>query len=301
LKNWKLWISSLFLFVLLIIAFIGPTLPFVDEDLKGTVLIKTEEGKFLLPPFAPMKGYPLGSDHRGVDLLSLIIMGAKETLFILISVVAVRYIIAIPMAIGGFYFRLVESLLRVWQLIFSFMPPIFFMLFFVSLPFVFFSNVRSVWIILFLALIEAGRVAGIVHQHMKETEKRPYIEAGIVAGGSPFMLFKNYYLPVLIPHIIILIINDLGRILFILAQLGVVHVYITHKFDNVNRGLYEVVNTSLAWPTLFEKITIDIFAHEWIPLSAAGVIAITILCLNMIAEGLQTYFENKYKTFRSDL
>ncbi|MDN3020115.1 hypothetical protein PH210_28645 [Paenibacillus sp. BSR1-1] len=104
-------------------------------------------------------------------------------------------------------------------------------------------------------------------------------------------MFKNYYFPVVIPHIIILIINDMGRILFLIAQLGVVHIYVTHKFISNEGPGYDVVNSSLAWPTMFETITADIFSYEWIPFSVIGAIAWTIYTFNMFADGLQKFFE----------
>ncbi|WML59099.1 ABC transporter permease subunit [Neobacillus sp. PS2-9] len=300
-RNYKLWISSIFLLFLLIIVFAGPSLPFVDSKLKQNGAIKTEEGKFYLPPFPPMEGYPLGSNHEGVDILSLLVMGAKETLSIVIMVVLIRYLLAIPLAVGGFYSKWLEKILQAWQQLFSFMPPIFFVSFFVTLPFIFFAPDRGFRVIVILAVLETGRVAEIILQHMKETRRRPYIEAGIAAGGSPFKMFKNYYFPAVIPHIIILIINDMGRVLFLIAQLGVVHIYVTHKFMTVESGAYEVVNTSLAWPTMFSTITKDIFTYEWIPFSVIGAIALTIFIFNMFADGMQRFFERKYRTFRSDL
>jgi peptide/nickel transport system permease protein len=76
---------------------------------------------------------------------------------------------------------------------------------------------------------------------------------------------------------------------------------LTHKFTSIKSGAYEVVNTSLAWPTMFRTITADIFTYEWIPLSVIGAIAVTIYIFNMFADGLQRLFEKKYRTYRNDL
>jgi hypothetical protein len=81
-----------------------------------------------------------------------------------------------------------------------------------------------------------------------------------------------------------------ARVLFLIAQLGVVHIYVTHKFMTVESGAYEVVNTSLAWPMMFSTITKDIFTYEWIPLSVIGAIAVTIFIFNMFADGMQRFF-----------
>lgn len=137
-KNWKLWFSSTFLLLLVILVFAAPHLPFVNPELERTVSIKNADGSFSLPPYPPRKEFPLGSDHDGVGVLDQILLGAKETLTIVLLVVLIRYILAIPLAIGGFYSRFIEKCLQIWQQLFSFMPPIFFVSFFVALPFVFF-------------------------------------------------------------------------------------------------------------------------------------------------------------------
>ena len=300
-KNYKLWISSLFLLGLLILIFLGPKLPFVESGLKQHKMLHTKAEGFLLPPYAPRSGFPLGSDHYGVDILSLIVMGAKETLSLVLLIVAIRYLLAVPLAVAGFYSKWMEKFLQGWQQLFSFMPPIFFVAFFVTLPIIFFSDKRALWVILVLALLESGRVAEILLGHMQETSKRAYIEAGIVCGTPPLRMFKNYYFPAVVPHIIILMINDMGRVLFLIAQLGVVQIYVSHKFISNEAGSYDIVNTSLAWPVLFQKITEDIFLYQWIPFSVIGAIAVTIFIFNMFADGMQKFFEKKYRTYRSDL
>ncbi|WP_043929877.1 ABC transporter permease subunit [Bacillus sp. EB01] len=300
--NWRLWLGAFFLVIVALVAVFGSYFPFVDTELKELGALKTEEGKFVLPPFPPMDGYPLGSNHKGVDILSLIIMGAGETLLIVLAIVVVRYVFAVPLAVAAFYSKFMEVAMHAWQQLFSFMPPIFFVSFFAMLPFIFFSEIRPVWFVLVLALLEGGRVAEIIHEHMKQTEKRPYIEAGIVAGCTPYKMFRNYYLPVVIPNIIVLVINDIGRILFLISQLGIIHIFINHTFiSQESRFLYDVVNTSHAWPTLFMTILDDVRIYRWIPFSAIAAIGLTILFLNLFAGGLQRYFENKHRLVRNDL
>ena len=301
-RNWRLWTGAFFLILLVLVAVFGPKFPFVDTELKELGALKTEEGKFILVPFPPMEGYPLGSDHKGVDILSLLIMGAGETLKIVLGVVVLRYVFAIPLAVAGFYSKFMEGIMHGWQQLFSFMPPIFFVSFFSGLPFIYFSDWRPGWMILVLALLETGRVAEIIHTHLRDTEKRPYIEAGIVSGCSPYRLFRNYYLPVVIPNIIVLVINDFGRILFLLSQLGIVRIFISMKFMMNEWGTgYEAVNTSPSWPILFMTILDDVRIYKWIPLSAIGAIGLTLLFLNLFAGGVQRYFETKHRMVRNDL
>ncbi|WML50156.1 hypothetical protein RCG23_10195 [Neobacillus sp. PS3-34] len=150
-----------------------PFLPFIDHNLTERQFIFTNSGRIFIPPFAPSAKFPLGTDHNGVDLLSRVIVGTRETLYLMCGVIVVRYLLAIPLAIGGFYSRIIESVLKGWNQVFSFMPPIFFLSLFVGLPFIFLSSIHSVWLILILAILDVGRTAEIIHQQMKETQKRP--------------------------------------------------------------------------------------------------------------------------------
>ncbi|WP_279401469.1 hypothetical protein [Piscibacillus salipiscarius] len=64
--------------ILLLITFVGPQLPWIDQELEETQYVWSDDGIPIPPPYEPNGQYWLGSDHDGRDLLSLIVMGAKE-------------------------------------------------------------------------------------------------------------------------------------------------------------------------------------------------------------------------------
>ena len=97
-KNYSLIFGLIFLFFIFMIIFLGQYFPFVDKELTRTSMIKTDEG-IMIPPFPPMKGYILGSDNNGVDVLSRLVIGAKETFLIVLTIVIIRYLIAIPLGV----------------------------------------------------------------------------------------------------------------------------------------------------------------------------------------------------------
>ena len=65
-----------------------------------------------------------------------------------------------------------------------------------------------------IAIIEVGRVSDIFLKNMEETNKKPFVESGIVTGCTRFTLFKKYFWAELQPHVFTNFFNDLGRIYF---------------------------------------------------------------------------------------
>lgn len=293
--NKSLIFGLIILSFLVVITFIAPYLPFVDTSLKDTVMRQKEGGGFELPPFAPSADFPIGSDHNGVDLLSRLLLGTKETLLTILAIVLIRYLIAIPLAMASFYSRFFHRILIVWNRLFSFMPPIFFVILIIGTPFILFSDNRYLWILIVLAMIEVGRVADIFYQGMVEISKRTYVEAGIVAGSSPLTMLKNYYWPPLRPSFIVQFFSDLGRTLFLIGQLGIIEIFLSVEFVSQLSGGYKTLNTSNVWPTYFVDITQHIWSHPWLPITGTLAIGLTIFAFSMTSNGLQQYFDKKYK------
>lgn len=291
--NKSLFFGLVILAFLMIISFIAPYLPFVDTSLKETVMMQKEDGGFGLPPFPPSKDFPIGTDALGVDLLSRVLLGTKETLLTILAIVLMRYIIAIPLAMASFYSRIFHTVMVVWNRLFSFLPPIFFVILIIGTPFITFSDNRFLWIMLVLALIEAGRVADIFYQGMVDISKKPYVEAGVVAGSSPLTMLKNYYWPPLRPFFIVQFFSDLGRTLFLIGQLGIIEIYLSVEFVSQLGGGYKAMNTSNVWPTYFAEITHHIWSHPWLPITGTIAIGLTILALSMTSTGLQQYYNKR--------
>ncbi|HLS07346.1 MAG TPA: peptide ABC transporter permease, partial [Bacillota bacterium] len=98
LRNHLLFTVALLLLIcILFLALFGEYLPIVDEQLTAENH-RTENGVLYTPPFEPSQENLFGSDHQGRDLLSLIIIGAKETLLIVLFITVLRYLVAIPLA-----------------------------------------------------------------------------------------------------------------------------------------------------------------------------------------------------------
>ena len=101
-KNFPLWIGSILLAFFVFVMLAGPYMPFIDKDLKkepSRWVMKDGKQKLTLPPYKPSSKNWLGSDKRGVDNLSKLVVTAKDTILLVLAITAVRYAIGVPLGL----------------------------------------------------------------------------------------------------------------------------------------------------------------------------------------------------------
>ena len=291
LKNKALWTGGFFLLLLFLLATFGSYFSYVKEGMEGKRLIFLESGGIERAPFPPSADFPLGSDHEGRNMVSLLVMGAKDTLILIFLITSIRYIAGIVLgAIASFGGRMISSVLNVWDQIFSSMPVIFFAILAFNLPLLIYAENRF-WVVIFsIALVEVGRVGVTIRDQLIHVKSKPYIEAARTTGLTNFGLAKNHFLPILLPTMLVNFCFDIGRVALIIGQLGIFSIFITMEFVEVQAGLYQISNTSFNWPTILGDARKDIYTAVWIPAAAAFAIMYVILTFNILGEGLRRHF-----------
>lgn len=161
---------------------------------------------------------------------------------------------------------------------------------FITMPVFTFSPHRVYWIVLILSLSDVGRVAYVFQQAMKSISHTQYVEAGVTIGNSPFGLFSRHYLPNLLPDAVIHFFMDLGKVTLLLGQLGILSIFVTQAFVQLNYGYGELQNTSLNWPILLGMAKSNMINGFWIPFFPALALTYLILTFNLIGEGLRKHF-----------
>lgn len=298
-RNIPLWIGSIMLLFLIFMMFFGTYLPFIDKDLEVEVFRRDEDGKLILPPYEPSLKNLLGTDQRGVDTLSRIVVGAKETVFIVFAIAAIRYLIAVPLGIFAYKQKgAAHWIVTGLNQLFSSLPTIFSAVLLVSLPFLLTNQHRLLWVILLLASIEIGRVAYIIQQHTYKISREPFVEAGIAIGNSPWNLYRRYYLPSLLPEIIINFCIDLGKVMLLIGQMGALNVFLSQEWVQLSYGSVEFMNTSQNWATLLASHRADIYANKFsFIFYPAFAIMYVILTFNILSEGLRRHFNRRVNVY----
>ncbi|WP_163100396.1 ABC transporter permease [Peribacillus alkalitolerans] len=294
--NPLLWLGLIMLIALVYMTFFGKYLPQVDQKLHTILYVMDENKKPVIPPYPPSEEHLLGTDNTGRDLLSLLVLGAKETLGIIALITLIRYLIAIPLAFFAHKNILGSRIILHWLNGFlSYIPTIVVVILLVTLPPILTTEIRPVYILLIIAFVEIGRAADMIKLEFDELSSKEFIKAGIACGASPLTMFKTYYLPFLYGKIAVYMISDLGRVLFLLGQLGFIGIFISQELVQQENGLSKLVNNSISWPAMFIDAFNDVRGPIWIPFFAALAMTYTIFTFNLLAQGLQNLLKKKVR------
>jgi peptide/nickel transport system permease protein len=293
-KNIPLLLGSFFFLILLLFATVGPLLLFVEDGLEEEVMRRDDTGLHI-PAFAPSKENILGSDNNGRDMLSLLIMGTKETLIIVFAAGIMRYLIAIPLGAGAVFSKIALRILNGWNYLLSFIPPIFLVALLLGIPSIFFSKNLFFWFLFVIAIAEVGRVAETTRSQIVHLSGNQFIEAAITSGTTAGGLLKRHYFPHLRPQLIQNFVSDLARVLFLMAQLAVVQIFIGREFKSELSGGYLAHNTSLSYPGFLQTIMRDMWTHTWIPYSTVLFISFMVITFYLLSEGIKNYYKRKYR------
>lgn len=293
-KNIPLWIGVSLLAILVFTMFVGPYLPFIDKELQGEPH-RWVGKKLHLPAYSPSPDNILGSDKKGVDNLSKLVVGAKETIFIILTIAVIRYLIGVPLGLlarrkKGISHFLVTLLNKVC----SFLPSVFLVVLLLALPVLLFSTSRLYWALIIIAVVEAGRVAVTVQAKANRISKELYVEAGTALGLSSKRMIRKYYIPEMVPELIVNFCTDLGKVTILLGQLAVLNLFLSQKWVEVNYYVWQFVNTQFNWATLISNHRTEIymgkFAFVFYP---AFAMMFAILTFNMLGEGFRRKFHLK--------
>ncbi|WP_180850337.1 ABC transporter permease [Bacillus sp. UMB0893] len=289
--NKPLMIGSIMLAAILLFSLIGPLIPSVQEGIKEQRMVFVDSTTYERAPFPPSLTYPFGSDQDGKDILSLIIIGAKDTLLLIFSITAIRYLAAILLTFLGLNkkspFRLLIYGLNGFA---ASLPIIFAAILFITMPMFTFSPNRIIWVIIFLSLTDVGRVAYIIQQTMSSISHSQFVEAGVTVGNTSIGMFTRYYLPNLLPEIMVQFFMDLGKVALLLGQLGIFSIFVSQVFVQTGYGFGELQNTSMNWSTLLGMARSDILKGFWIPFFPALALTLVIFTFNFIGEGLRQHY-----------
>ncbi len=301
-KNTALWIGILMLIGLLFIMFVAPYMSFVDRELiQEKHRFTGIPGKMLqLPPYEPSEKNPLGSDDKGVDNLSKLILGAKETVFAVLIIAVVRYIIAIPLGLLAYKQRgLANFIIKSLNQVFSNIPTIIAAALLLSLPAFLNTPNRFMWAVLFIAVLEVGRVAFLVQQQTYRIAMEPFVEAGTALGLSGTRMTRKYYFPAILPEIVVNFCIDIGKVMLLIGQLGVLSIFLSHAWeDTTGFGTYAFVNTSTNWFALISEHRMDIYMEKFAFVFAPALgIMYVILTFNVIGEGLRQFYNHKMNRY----
>nr|WP_304213776.1 hypothetical protein [Fredinandcohnia onubensis] len=297
-KNWSLWTGLVLLGFMLFISFVGPHLPFIDDTVPEHRMRFYDGGEIGRAPFPPSKEDPLGTDREARDILSMIVLGAKDTLKIIVFITLIRYIIAIPMAfLASTKKGIAYMVSNGWYSLFGSIPTIFAAILLLEIVPVGDLDNAVYWKVLLIALFEVGRVSYILSHEIYEVSQKEFVQASVTVGSTPLQLSVMHYLPSVSQSVVVNFFNDLARVTLLLGQLALFQYFIEHAIDYIPGGGtfhedpgYNSVTGLFDWPGLLSAARYEVMKAVWIPLFPALALTLLLLTFQFLSEGFRKLF-----------
>ncbi|RKP44502.1 hypothetical protein D7Z26_26700 [Cohnella endophytica] len=259
---------GLIVLIALIAAFGGMLKPHgISESDKIVMITKEIDGKleYSMPPFEPNSSFPLGSDHRGFDILSMLMNGLKYTLGVAALLTLLRFLIAVPLGMWSGVTGRGSGFLKSMQWVISAVPAFLFL--YPPLAGMYFGlglNLRGkadphnmmIFTIVFFAMVTFLGLFPLAYQIAERARfysRKPYVEASRLMGGSVFHTIKSHILASMRLELLFTVISEFILVLFLMGQLAIFNIIVggseTLEWED-GLGYYIHLTTTGEWTSL---------------------------------------------------
>jgi len=224
----------------------------------------------LLATFGPPSAkYPLGTDQFGRCVLSRLIFGSRVSLEVAMSVVVVSLSFGTLIgAVAGYADGWIQRLIVIANDILLAFPGFLLALAIVAARG---SSLESV--ILAVSIAYIPRVAAVMRSVVLTIRPRPFIEASQAIGMGPIRVLLRHIIPNALPPVII--VSAVSAASAILAEAGL---------SFLGLGVQPPTAT---WGNIIADGQTSVTTTPLISLSAGLCIAVTVVALNLLGDGLR--------------
>jgi oligopeptide transport system permease protein len=220
-------------------------------------------------------GYLLGTDANNRDLFVRLLHGGRVSLLVGFTATIVSLIIGVIWgATAGFIGGRVDGfMMRIVDILYS-IPFIFFV---IMLTVVFGRNITLIYIA--IGAVSWLDMARIVRGQTISIRRREFIEAAEASGVSRWRIITRHIIP-----------NCLGPVV-VYVTLTVPTVILTESFISfLGMGVQE---PDSSWGTLISEAAVVMEIAPWAITGTGAMLAITLLSLNFIGDGLRDALDPK--------
>lgn len=299
------------LLVLVVVTVFGSYLmPYtISPEDKVTFAHRMVDGKdqIVSPPFAPSQENWLGTDHRGYDMVSLLLNGAKYTLGFGLLITVARFAFAIVVGLYSGVSGRFRNALRVLQTITTSVPPLLLLF-----PALYMFNasfglslglkpddprIMMFQIILFIMVIVVGLfpLSNQLAERAHFFNQKEFITVSRSLGASTGRIMFRHIMPHMRPELFYGFVTELVQVLFLIGQLAVLSIYVGGSeplYLDENRMNYLLLTINGEWGAMIAYGTSYIRNYPWIIAAPALFLAVSVLILSYFSHVLQKCLEH---------
>jgi ABC-type dipeptide/oligopeptide/nickel transport system permease subunit len=218
---------------------------------------------------APGGRFLLGTDGLGRDVLSRLLYGARMSLLVAISVLAITMAsgIAVGMISAWYRGRVDDLVMRAVDVMFAF-PELVVALIVASV-----MGPGTATVVVALSLVLWPGVARLARALVMGLREEPFIEAAIACGSPARRIMLRHLLP------------NIAAPMIVRASLGVGHIVMAEAtMSFLGLGVQEPLAT---WGGMINEGLPHLRTDPHLALSASAVLALTIIGVNLLGDGLR--------------
>lgn len=231
--------------------------------------IESDYGNMLQPPSSE---FWFGSDQLGRDVFSRVLHGGKTSLLIAFSVTAIISITGILLGcVAGFFGGVVDTLImRLADILMAFPGMV------LTLAIISILGVGLPQLILAMTVSGWTSYARVTRSMVLSLRHSVFIEQARLGGASTLKLFRAYLLPNVVPSLLVLISQDIGNRLLLVASLSLL-------------GLGSQPPTP-EWGFMLSEGKNYMHSYPWLIYFPGLVIFINVLIFNLLGDCLRDKF-----------
>ena len=214
-------------------------------------------------------GFLFGADANGRDLMVRTLYGGRISLMVGVVATMVALVIGVTYgAVAGYAGGRTDNLMmRTVDILYA-VP----FMFFVILLTVFFGR-NIVLIFIAIGAVEWLDMARIVRGQTLSLREKEYIEAAVASGVRGFGIIRRHIIP-----------NALGPVMGYMTLLVPKVILVESFLSFLGLGVQEPMTS---WGVLISEGAREMEEAPWMLAFPAGFLAVTLLCLNFIGDGLR--------------
>jgi peptide/nickel transport system permease protein len=231
----------------------------------------TSAGLALSPP-SPQ--HLMGTDNLGRDLATGIVHGARTSMTVVVSVVAISAVIGITVgSVAGFRGGLLDDLLMRTAELFQVVPR-----FFLALLVIGFFGPGIDKLILLLGLTSWSFLARVVRAEALSLRRREFVDAARATGASDSRILVRHVIPNLLHVAVVVLTLFASRIIMIEAGLAFL------GLSDQNR---------ISWGTLANNAQQFLQQAWWMPVFPGLAIAAAVVGFNLLGDGVNASLDRR--------